>query len=63
MYYRECSLCGAHLDPGERCDCRETEKRPPPLLRERPHENRTKPSLSAGQLEVKGDWRCRYGRE
>lgn len=19
--YRECPLCGAHLDPGERCDC------------------------------------------
>lgn len=29
MYFRVCSLCGAHLDPGERCDCRETEKRPP----------------------------------
>lgn len=22
-YYRVCSLCGAALDPGERCDCRE----------------------------------------
>ena len=21
-YYRTCSHCGAHLDPGERCDCR-----------------------------------------
>ena len=21
MYYRECELCGATLDPGERCDC------------------------------------------
>lgn len=20
-YYRTCNLCGAHLDPGERCDC------------------------------------------
>lgn len=20
-YYRECSECGAHLDPGEMCDC------------------------------------------
>lgn len=20
-YYRTCPLCGAHLDPGERCDC------------------------------------------
>ena len=21
MYYHECPMCGAHLDPGERCDC------------------------------------------
>lgn len=21
-YYRTCPGCGAHLDPGERCDCR-----------------------------------------
>lgn len=20
-YYRTCASCGAHLDPGERCDC------------------------------------------
>lgn len=20
-YFRECPLCGAHLDPGESCDC------------------------------------------
>ena len=20
-YYHTCRLCGAHLDPGERCDC------------------------------------------
>ncbi len=24
-YYRECPNCGAHLDPGEACDC---EKKP-----------------------------------
>lgn len=22
-YYRTCPDCGAHLDPGERCDCQE----------------------------------------
>ena len=21
MYYRKCKVCGANLDPGERCDC------------------------------------------
>lgn len=23
MIFRECDLCGATLDPGERCSCRE----------------------------------------
>lgn len=27
-YYRTCPECGAHLDPGEKCDC---EKNPPLL--------------------------------
>ena len=22
-YYRTCPLCGANLDPGERCDCKD----------------------------------------
>lgn len=25
MYYTECTYCGATLDPGEKCDCRESE--------------------------------------
>ena len=25
--YKECPYCGAHLDPGERCDCKEAEER------------------------------------
>ena len=25
-YYRVCPFCGAHLDPGERCDCQEKEE-------------------------------------
>ena len=28
MYYNECPMCGAALDPGEKCnDCAEREKR------------------------------------
>lgn len=27
--YRECPLCGAHLDAGETCDCREPERKRP----------------------------------
>lgn len=30
MYFKVCSRCGAHLDPGELCDCRETEKEAAP---------------------------------
>lgn len=25
-YYRPCPVCGASLDPGERCDCLEKER-------------------------------------
>lgn len=24
MRFRICPICGAHLDPGERCDCKDT---------------------------------------
>ena len=26
MTYRECPICGAALDPGEKCDCEEKER-------------------------------------
>ena len=26
MQYKTCSLCGAHLDPGEHCDCDQYEQ-------------------------------------
>ena len=26
MYFDTCPDCGAHLDPGEKCDCKEVEK-------------------------------------
>ena len=25
-FYKTCPHCGAHLDPGETCDCRDNEK-------------------------------------
>ena len=25
-YYRTCPICGAHLDPGEKCDCQEADE-------------------------------------
>lgn len=30
MQYRECPYCGSHLDPGERCDCRDKKEAAPP---------------------------------
>jgi len=27
-YYRICEICGAKLDPGERCDCQDKETAP-----------------------------------
>lgn len=30
-YYRKCPLCGATLDPGERCDCQGKEEAAPVL--------------------------------
>ena len=27
-YYRECPICGASLDPGEKCDCEKETKAP-----------------------------------
>lgn len=29
-YYRTCPYCGANLDSGERCDCREEQAQPNP---------------------------------
>lgn len=27
-YYNTCPHCGAHLDPGERCDCQDKQEEP-----------------------------------
>ena len=27
-YYNTCPHCGAHLDPGERCDCQDKQEKP-----------------------------------
>ena len=35
MYYKTCPNCGAHLDPGEICDCSEKKKGRP--VREAPN--------------------------
>lgn len=36
MIYKTCPICGAALDPGERCDCRERSEKEPRKNREKP---------------------------
>lgn len=31
MYYRICPICGANLDPGESCDCRDKKEAASPV--------------------------------
>ncbi len=61
MYYRTCPYCGAHLDPGERCDCQDKEKEAAPLQRERPQAKTPIASLADQPPEVKCAGRCGYG--
>lgn len=34
-YFRICSICGANLDPGEQCDCRERAESEPRTNKEK----------------------------
>ena len=36
MIYKTCPICGANLDPGERCDCRERTETEPRRSKEKP---------------------------
>ncbi len=40
VQYRVCPVCGAHLDPGEVCDCRRVKKETAPLVSGRPKEGK-----------------------
>ena len=61
MYYRICPHCGAHLDPGERCDCQDKKREAAPLQRERPQAKVPTGSLAVMPLEVKCPGRYGYG--
>ena len=51
--YKTCPYCGAHLDHGERCDCRDEKREAAPLQRERPQNKVTTISLTGPCPEVK----------
>lgn len=61
MYYKICPHCGAHLDPGERCDCQDKKREAAPLQRERPQAKTPTASLAGQPQEVKRAERCGYG--
>ncbi len=48
-YYSVCEICGANLDPGERCDCEEE--------REREHEEAEKIIKLLYEIEDDGQFR------
>lgn len=54
--YKKCPLCGASLDVGERCDCRDTEKdtvsTPLYTSREIFGDNRSRRSYYLGQCQI-----------
>lgn len=51
-YYNICPDCGASLDPGERCDCRD-----------RAEEKPKRPVLHMEAERRTGQWRMIWGRE
>ncbi len=36
--YKTCPYCGAHLDPGEKCDCQDRESKLPEIPAEKEQE-------------------------
>lgn len=61
MIFRTCPDCGCALDPGERCDCLETEKEAAPQNRERPQAKVSIASLPVCPPKVNVDRRYRNG--
>lgn len=53
MYFKTCIHCGAHLDPGESCDCRDKKDDAAPLQRERHPAKPSSNSLADRQPDVK----------
>lgn len=60
MQYKTCPDCGAHLDPGERCDCHKKIEAAP-LARERPQIKESNFSLTRIGQKVKPPGRRFYG--
>lgn len=53
MIFKVCPYCGAHLDPGEKCDCQGTKKEAALLQQKRPQIKVHTASLADRRLEVK----------
>ena len=53
MFFKPCPYCGAHLDPGEKCDCSGAKKETALLQQRRPQANNPVSSLANLRQEVK----------
>lgn len=53
MLYKTCPLCGANLDPNERCTCREEKKEGRPVVPGTAHGKSPTVSLSSAAGAVK----------
>lgn len=51
-YYSMCPNCGARLDPGERCDCREKEKAAQELALQQTANQNLHPQYTARTAQV-----------
>lgn len=60
MQYRVCPYCGAHLDFGEICDCRNDEKEAAPAGPGTTSGKIPKPSVAVRPQEVKRNGRYGY---
>jgi len=45
-YYRPCPVCGAALDPGERCDCRNEARENAKIAPKAQHKKRSRPGAA-----------------
>lgn len=63
MYFKECPDCGAHLDPGERCDCREAKREDAPDAAGTPSEINSTVSVSNSHADVNACLRLKAVRQ
>lgn len=59
-HFVTCELCGANLDPGEKCDCQKKSETAP-IKRKQPHHISSTNSLHHNAANVKSNRGCKCG--